>query len=80
LSSIKKILFKFLDYVPKRRLINVNLSEWKYVGDYETEESFEILRVQRRVVPLRERGKQFSTLRQQTLKVFLFKIIFINQL
>uniref|UniRef100_A0A915P9M8 Uncharacterized protein n=1 Tax=Meloidogyne floridensis TaxID=298350 RepID=A0A915P9M8_9BILA len=52
----------------KRRLINVNLSEWNYIGEYQNEEAFEILRVQRKVSPLRERGKQFLTLRQQTLK------------
>uniref|UniRef100_A0A1I8BAR4 FLYWCH-type domain-containing protein n=1 Tax=Meloidogyne hapla TaxID=6305 RepID=A0A1I8BAR4_MELHA len=57
----------------KRRLINVNLSEWNYIGEYETEESFEILRVQRKVSPLRERGKQFITLRQQTLKCYFRK-------
>uniref|UniRef100_A0A915LXT8 Uncharacterized protein n=1 Tax=Meloidogyne javanica TaxID=6303 RepID=A0A915LXT8_MELJA len=57
----------------KRRLINVNLSEWNYIGEYENEEAFEILRVQRKVSPLRERGKQFLTLRQQTLKCYFRK-------
>nr|CAD2191061.1 unnamed protein product [Meloidogyne enterolobii] len=57
----------------KRRLINVNLSEWNYIGEYQNEEAFEILRVQRKVSPLRERGKQFLTLRQQTLKCYFRK-------